>query len=169
REPKPLLAEFLVTGDITDTTPVADLVITADVLTDTGSVEHRVITLPVTVSAAEGAHVEPEVRQEMLLLEAARGRREALELRERGDFEGAARSLRSLSKTLNDAGLDNPEIEAEAEELHSMAATFAANAVSEADQKYMYHRAYNSMTGRRKKDMLIQRKRPKREEEPPSA
>ncbi|HEX2167832.1 MAG TPA: VWA domain-containing protein [Longimicrobiales bacterium] len=43
-------------------------------------------------------------------------------------------------------------------ELGALADTFAAHSVSEADQKYMYHRAYNSMTGRRKKDELIRRK-----------
>lgn len=162
REPKPLLAEFLVSdagdNETSGVTPVAELLIAADVLTADGGVERQVVTLPVTFSREAGAHVDPEVRREMLLLEAARVRRDALERRSRGDFDGAADSLRALKRTISAAAPDDVELLEEAEELGALADTFSAHAVSEADQKYMYHRAYNSMTGRRKKDELIRRK-----------
>jgi Ca-activated chloride channel family protein len=168
REPKPLLAEFLVTVDVVEATPVAELIVSGDVLTTDGGVERQVITLPVTLSADEGARVEPDVRREMLLLEAARARRDALDRRERGDFDGAAASLRQLKHRLSAAAPDDAELQQEADELGTLADSFAAYSVSEADRKYMYQRSYNAMSGRRRKDELIRRMK-RKQEEPPSA
>jgi Ca-activated chloride channel family protein len=158
REPRPLLAEFLITRAIGETTAVAVLTVSGDVLTRDGAIEHQVITLPVTLSADEGARVEPEVRREMLLLETARVRREALERRGRGDFDGAAASLRELKDKLSAAPCD-PQLQQEADEIGTLADSFAACSVSDADQKYMYQRSYNTTSGRRRKDDLIRRKR----------
>jgi Ca-activated chloride channel family protein len=167
REPKPMLVEFLVSDRVADHVLVATLTITADVLTADGGVEHQVITVPVSVDAT-GAHIEPEVRRELLLLEASRARRAALELRERGDFDGAAQALHAMRAKLDAFGVEDPHMLEEAEDLNTIAASFAAHTVSEADRKYMYQRAYNSSTGRRAKDALIRRSRPK-DEEPPTA
>lgn len=169
REPKPLLAEFLITTDTGETIAVAELVIAGDVLTADGGVERQVITLPVTLSAEEGARVEPEVRREMLLLEVARARREALDRRDRGDIDGAAGSLHAMTMRIHAAAPHDAELRQEAHELDALAADFAADTVSEADRKYMYHRAYNTMSGRRMKDELIRRKTQKRRKEPPTA
>ena len=166
REPKPLLAEFLVTGAVTTDTLVTQLVVTGDVLTANGGVEHHEITLPVMLSPTEGAHVEPELRRELLLLEAARARRDALKRRCDGDFDGAAATLRQASHSLREASPGDEELVREAEELGDLAASFVAMNVSEADAKYMYHRAYNASSGRRKKDELIRRMKRKDEERP---
>jgi Ca-activated chloride channel homolog len=167
REPKPLLAEFLLSGDVASDTLVAVLTVEADVLTPDGAVEHHVIRLPITVSAAEGARTEPEVRRELLLLEAAKARRDALELRERGEYDSAAKMLRALRDKLEALGVADSELQDEAADLDAVAASFAASHVSEADRKYMSHLAYNATTGRRMKDHLIRRTKPKKDDDPP--
>jgi Ca-activated chloride channel family protein len=166
REAKPLLAEFLVTGDDADSMLVAELVIAGDVLTADGGVERQVITVPVLLSAADGAHVEPEVRREMLMLEVARARREALDLGATGDFDGAARTLSTMRESIRASAPADEQLMEEAAELDALSATFASARVSEMDRKYMYQRSYNASSGRRAKDELIRRPR-RRPEEPP--
>jgi Ca-activated chloride channel homolog len=166
REPKPLLAEFLVAGDVALPASVAELVVSGDVVLEDGRVERQVITLPVTL-ADEAAHVDPEVRRELLLLETARARRAALELRDRGDLGGAVSALRSARVMLSTSGFDDADIAEETGDIVAMEQSLHAATFGEADAKYMYHRAYNASTGRRKKDELIRRKKQSRKEEPP--
>lgn len=166
REPKPLLAEFLVAGDVALPAPVAELVVSGDVILEDGRVERQVITLPVTL-ADEAPHVDPEVRRELLLLETARARRAALELRDRGDLGGAANALRSARVMLSTSGFDDAGIAEEAGDIVAMEQSLHAATFGEADAKYMYQRAYNASTGRRKKDELIRRMKQSRKEEPP--
>jgi Ca-activated chloride channel homolog len=166
REPKPLLAEMLVPGDVADAVLVAELVVSGDVLTADGGVERQVITLPVMVSAAEGARVEPELRKELLLLATARARREALERRERGDWDGAAGVLLQARAALSDAGLDDEVLREEAEDVAAMSRSFHDRSVTAADRKYLHQRAHNVARGRKGKDELIRRSRP---EEKPTA
>jgi Ca-activated chloride channel family protein len=168
REPRPLLAEFLVTDDAPGVIAVAELVITADVLTANGGVEHQTLRLPVTISADEGARVEPELRRELLLLEVARARRGALECRERGDYSGAAEKLREAGARMNAAGIDDGELREEASDLAVMQESMASGSFAVADEKYMYQRAYNTSMGRRRKDELIRRMEQKRKTEPPA-
>jgi Ca-activated chloride channel homolog len=168
REPKPVLIELLVTGDVVGDTAVVELVVSGDVLTADGGVERQVIALPVTLSADESARVEPDVRKEMLLLAAARARNEALEMRERGDFDGAVNMLRATGRSLRCASIDDAQLAEHASDLHVTSESFAAREVSAADQKYMYQRAYNARRGRSMKDELIRRETLK-EEEPPEA
>lgn len=165
REPKPLLVE-LVAGDVVSDTHLLTLVVAGDVLTASGDVEHQVITLPVTLTAGEVMHVEPDVRREMLLLAAAQARRTALELRENGDYTAAANLLRATGATLREAGLNDAELMEEAADITAMS-EIAPAAFTIADAKYMYQRAYTSTSGRRSKSNLIRRRR--EEEEPPTA
>jgi Ca-activated chloride channel homolog len=170
REPKPLLVELLVGDDIAPDILAVTFTIAGDVLSADGGVEHRVITLPVTVAASEGARVEPEVRRELLLLSAARARRDALELQERGDHHGAAQALRNAGGILREDTMfsADAELQEEVGDLDTLAATYAAEMATAADAKYMYQRSYASMSGRRKKAELIRRMK-QEEEEPPSA
>jgi Ca-activated chloride channel homolog len=165
REPRPLLAEFLVTGAATGEVAVAELIVSGDVLMADGRIERQTITLPVMLGEG-AAHVEPEVRRELLLLETARARRDALELRERGDFDSAANLLGMARTKLRAAGLDDAELHEEEADLAGMEASLAAGIFVAEDAKYMYHRAYNASTGRRKKDELIRRTQRRREEPP---
>jgi Ca-activated chloride channel homolog len=169
REPKPLLAEFLLRDVAGTDSPVAVLTVEADVIAPDGSVTHQVIRLPVSVSAEEGARVDPDVRRELLLLEAAKARQDAVELRERGDYDGAAQALHAareklLACDMADAGLDE-----EAADLGGVAASLAAHDTSESHRKYLIQRTYNASTGRKSKDRLIRRQKPQKDEDPPAA
>jgi Ca-activated chloride channel homolog len=169
REPKPLLVELLLGDDAAGDVLAVTFTISGDVLTADGAVERRTITLPVTVAASEGARIEPEVRRELLLLAAARARREALHLRERGEHDAAADTLRKAGSLLRSdtAFGHDAELQEEASDLSAAVLSFDAHTVSAADEKYHYQRAYSSMSGRRKKAELIRRL--KHDEEPPAS
>lgn len=169
REPKPLLAEFLVSGDVATDVLVAVVTIEADVLTAEGGVEHQVVRLPITVSPAAGARIEPEVRRELLLLEAAKARRDAVALRDGGDYDGAAHVLREVRSKLEAHGVSDPELQEEVADLEGVAASFVARDSSESHRKYLMQRVYNASTGRRAKDELIRRMKRQQDEEPPVA
>lgn len=160
REPKPLLVELLVGDDADGSVLVATFIVSGDVVTSDG-VERRTITLPITVAMSEGARVEPEVRREMLLISAARARRQAMELRDQGNLPAAASALRATGTMLRTdvAFGSDAEVAEEAGDLETLAASFDMHAVSEADMKYMYQRSHDSMRGRRSKAELIRRNR----------
>jgi Ca-activated chloride channel family protein len=149
REPRRVLAELLIphteTGDEID---VAHIEVVAHVLTREGGVELRTISLPVTLSPVEGGKVEPEVRKEVLLVEAAQARKEALEHRDRGDWEAAASMLRDTASKVRDAGMEDPCLEEELQDLESSSALFEERTVSAQDAKYLKQRAYSSMRSR---------------------
>lgn len=87
REPRLLLAEFLVRSrDLAEVVEIAELTVRAHVLTEKGGVELQEIRLPVEVSLAGGPRVDPEVRREMLLQEAARARDDARKAQQEGNF-----------------------------------------------------------------------------------
>jgi Ca-activated chloride channel family protein len=159
REPKSLLCEFLV-SDVADAAPraVALLVITADVIEADG-VAHTTLELPITVSLAEGPRVDPEVRRELLLLEAARVRREALADEREGNFEQGRARLQALHDKLAAAGVADAELREQAEDIAPMVASFQEATVSESDRKYLYQQAYNISTSRRTKQELIRRRK----------
>jgi Ca-activated chloride channel homolog len=162
REPKPLLVEVLVRDDASPDVPALTFVVSGDVLLPDGAVEHRVVTLPVTVAASEGARVEPEVQREMILLAAARARREALDRQATGDFQGAANALRAAGGMLREVApfSADAELQEEAADLDLLASSYDAHLISEADRKYMYQRSYSRSTGRQKKAELIRRRPP---------
>jgi hypothetical protein len=132
---------------------VAELVVVAHVLTDEGGVERQEITFPIISRLTSSGHAEPEVRREMLLLDAAKAREDALRMRDDGDFGGAAATLRETAAALSaspavygDLGSDLRE---QADDLADMAARFDADAVSDEDAKYLAQRAYNAHRGKR--------------------
>jgi len=151
REPRRVLMEFLLPPEAPaaeGTAQVGRVTVTAHVITEAGGVELHEITLPLTLSPEEGGRVEPEVRKELLLLEAARLRREALEARERGDWGTAAQALRGYGNRVAAAGLQDPEVLEEARDLEGMAASFDRAEVDAADVKYMKQRAYSRQRSR---------------------
>ncbi len=146
REPRRILMEFLVpprSPARTRRPGVAHLVVTAHVITEAGGVELQEIDMPVTLSPEEGGKAEPEVRKEILLVEAARVSKEALEARDRGDWDAAARALRSYSDSVRASGIQDAEVEEEARDLERMVASFEERAVYDADVKYMKQRVYS--------------------------
>ena len=160
REPRSLLCEFLVTADAGQATslPVATLVVTADVVVAEG-IEHRRVELPITVSPADGPRVDADIQRELLLLEAARARREALEAERAGEYERGRAHLVAAHTRLSAFAAGDPQLGEEAEDLALSATLYEAREVVEADRKYLRHRAYNVTTGRAAKSELIRRTR----------
>jgi Ca-activated chloride channel family protein len=168
REPKRLLLELAVDevpgagaggspGDAA-ATHLATLSLTADVLEAGGGVVHRTLDLAITLDVEEGARVDPEVRREMLLLDAADARERALEEERRGRWDAAAEALRRASRKLRTAGLDDERVQEEAEDLERMSVRAEAREMDEADRKYLYQRAYDSGRGRGSSHRTISRK-----------
>ncbi len=148
-EPKSLLCEFLLTSDGGDAeTDVATLTVEGHVLLPNGGVEKRTVELPIRVSRAAGAVVEPEVRREALLLKAARAREAALEDRARGAFEDGARKLRSVAEKMAPHAAADDDVRDEMEDLRDLAERFDAEQVTAADAKYMHQRAYSRGTSK---------------------
>ena len=175
REPRSVLVEFFVptlpdgAGDAGEVT-IAQLALTAHVLTDGGGVERQEIVFPVVSRLTEAGHSEPEVRREMLLLDAAKAREDALRLRDEGDMGGAAAMLHRMSRAMGapvmafDTAV-GAELEEQARDLADMAGRFAADEVREEDAKYLAQRAYNAHRGKRAYEAKLSRV-PRR---PPSA
>lgn len=132
---------------------------------ESGAVEREEIRLPIRASLAEGPRVEPEVRRELLLQEAARVRQEVREARESGDFDRADGMLCAVSERLASFDPADPELAEEAEDLREMAERFRAHTVSEADAKYLYERAYAGATcrpGNARANSRVERRRERR-------
>lgn len=150
REPRRLLLEVLLGPDAgaSEDADVVTLEVTAQVLTADGGVELETTSLPITLSPEDGGKVEPEVRREVLLLEAAKVREEALEDRSRGDYEAGRRKLRAMADRLEDEAVDDPTLREELEDLEMTERLFQVGEVSSGDVKYMKQRSYMSTRSR---------------------
>jgi Ca-activated chloride channel family protein len=158
REPKLLLAEFLVPATEEEgEVEVARLTVSGYILTAGGGVEIRTIALPIVLTPTAGGKIEPEVRREWLVLEAARARREALERRELGDYEGASTQLRDLAANIEAAGIDHVELREEITDLRTISEQIATYGVSEADAKYLHQRSYDKLRSRKRSTDRITR------------
>jgi Ca-activated chloride channel family protein len=135
-------------GDALTKASVAQVVVRAHVLTAGGGVEAQEIVLPITLSPEEGGQVDSEVRKEILLLEAARARDEALEARGRGDFASGRAKLALAARKLRTSGLDDGVVREELADLDATAQRFEEESVSMADIKYMKQRAYSTHRSR---------------------
>ena len=146
REPKSVLVELFVPGlESPSDVRLADIVVNAHVLTDGGGVDRQEVRFPISSPLTSAGHAEPEVRHEILLLDAARAREEALRKRDEGDLGGAAAVLRAMTLAFREApGGMTPELEKQAADLVAMADRFAAGSVDGADAKYLAQQAYNS-------------------------
>ncbi|RMH11228.1 MAG: VWA domain-containing protein [Gemmatimonadetes bacterium] len=155
REPRRILFRFLVRparqgapGEEPEALDVARVRVTAQVITGTGSVEQRTIDLPLSFSPSEGATVHPEIRKEVLLVEAARAREEALQRREAGDWQGAARAMHAAADHLRMSCPGDAAVEEEARDLRSSAVLCEQGPLMAEDVKYLKHRIYVSMRSR---------------------
>ena len=174
REPKSVLVEFFVPSlignaadgaDASDVA-VASILVTAHVLTDAGGVELQEITFPIVTRLTTAGRAEPEVRRQMLLLDAAKAREDALRLRDEGDFGGAAVALQEMSARLASApaeygdayGAEGArELREQALDLADLAERFVGAEVTEADAKYLAQRAYNAHRGKRAYEAKLSR------------
>jgi Ca-activated chloride channel homolog len=147
-EPRSVLMEFLVREDEEAEVDVATVMVEGYVLLPNGNVEKRSVTLPIQVTRMGVAVVEPEVRKELLLLEAARVREEALEDRARGEFRYGAERLRRTAEKLESQAAHDPAVRDEMEDLRELAQRYEEEQVSAADAKWMYHRAHSRSRSR---------------------
>jgi len=167
REPRHVLADFLLKpaeeGQEEAEIDVGTFVVTAHVLNEDGSIEKQEVTLPIKLSPVEGGYTEPTVRKEMLHLEAARERRQAVEDWDRGDFEGARQRLESFGVGIANSPYADDELREEAADFNRMAARSAVHLVSAEDRKYMHLRQHWATHSKRKAAERVSRV--KREEE----
>lgn len=149
REPRHLLAEFLVEAmDPTAEVEIATLTVTAHVVAEKGRIERQEIRLPIRASLAGGPRVDPDVRRELLLQEAARAREEAYRAHREGDDDHASTVLLEAAEVLAAYAAGDPALLEEAQDLTEFADRFAAYEVNEADAKYLYQRGYAISTSR---------------------
>ena len=178
REPRPVLAEFLMkpaeqsgemmsaSGRGPDEIPVGTIVVMADVLTEDGGVQEREVALPIRLSPAEGGLVEEEVRRELTLLEAAKAREAALEARTAEEFQAARASLRAMSSRVRGFDPDDDYLAEEADDLDEMAIGLESNELRAVDRKYMAYRSRHAHRGRKSAmDSLSRKKRAERRRE----
>ncbi len=150
REPRRVLLEILLKPDATDEgdAHVADLEVVAQVMTPGGGVEQQTVSLPITLSPEAGGKVEPEIRKEVLLLEAARAREEALEAERRGDYQGGGETLHRAMEVLEASAGSDVDVAEELRDLAAMEAQFRVGEVGASDVKYMKQRAAEARRSR---------------------
>lgn len=148
-EPRALLMEFLLRSDVAAEVHVATVKVKGYALLQDGSVEKRMIKLPIQVSRSGAAVVNADVRKELVLLEAARAREEALEDRTRGAYADGARRLRRVADKMEPHAAGDTTVQDEMEDLRDLAGRFEAEEVSAADEKWLYQRAYSASRSRR--------------------
>jgi hypothetical protein len=151
REPKRVLIEFAVpSAEPGVEVDIAEVLITADVLTEGGGVERQQVRLPIRASLTEAGIHNPKVQREMLLAETARVREAALEDQARGDYASGERRLREMARRVKTEGHEgDAAIAEEAEDLERMADRYRRRSVSEQDRKYMNQRSYDSSRSKR--------------------
>lgn len=161
REPRSLLLEFFVPGlDERETVAIAEVVVGSYVVTANGGVAKQEERLPIVSSLSGAGVVDPEVRRELLVMEAARAREEAVELSRRGDDGGAADILRSSARALHEAApVYGAPFREQATDLEELASRLESNVFSAADAKYSAQRAYNARRGKHAYEEKISRRR----------
>jgi len=159
-EPRSVLVEFVLDSLPHEPVTIGTVRTTAAVFDTDGSLEARTIDMPIVVSAADGPVTSAEVRRELLLLEAARVREQAMEDGRRGDARSAGEKLMEMSYRLRESFAD-PEMLREADDLEAIASTLSLAAMSAADLKYLHQRAKDARRGRTRASEVIARGRKK--------
>ena len=115
-----------------------------------GEVALHTVTVPITVTAgldpaAMDPGADPRVTEEVLVLQAARARREARDAAERGDYRAASALLSQGAEYLNLAGAPAPAVA----EMQADAAQLAGGYWSAAESKKQFSRSRSAQRGRR--------------------
>jgi Ca-activated chloride channel family protein len=167
-EPKPLLLELFVPLARlalleADVKPIATLSVSADVITATGGVEHRVSHLPIASSLDGQQRMEPEIEMAVLLAHAAKAREEAARLQRAGEADMAERVMREASAQFRTSAespsMDSALLLRDAEEFDALADQYSRGAFSELEAKYQMQRTYNARRGKQSYDEKLRRKR----------
>lgn len=168
-EPKPLLFELFVPavtvhGLPTATTAIAMLSVSADVITGSGGVEHRVVHLPLSATLDGQNHLQPEIEHAVLLARTAKAREEAARRQRAGDAHGAQAAMLSAQASLLASPLTHDaafaeELADQADDLSRLAEQYASDTFSERDAKYQMQRSYNQKRGKLGYDKTLSRRR----------
>jgi Ca-activated chloride channel family protein len=161
REPRTLLVEFLVPdpGMALDV-QIAEITVSAHVLTADGGVERQEVRFPVSHPLSREGHTEPEVRRELLLQGAARARDAALEAQSQGDFRRARRHLREAKGAFAAAPMPaDSAMQEEMTDLEAMEHRMELDSFTPADAKYLHQRAYDTRRGTHSKSQWVSRVR----------
>jgi Ca-activated chloride channel family protein len=162
--PRPLgLTLFVNDLDVLGPCEVAQVLVTADVLTDAG-IEHRVVTLPVKANLDGADHVEPAVERTLLRFQSAKAREDAIARADAGDLDGAAHALREARHKLSAYGAD-PEVADEMDDLAAEADRMASREYGARDRKYNVAQAVGEWSGRKDYKQRI-RRRPRGPKQP---
>lgn len=158
REGKTLLFEFLVPGLAhADAVEIATLTVSGQVLTAGGGVEQETVRFTVRTPLDRAGHEEPEVRRQVLLVDAARAREEALRLLDSGDPSSAAVTLlRAADHLVAEPTIDPDEVR----ELREAASAIEDGAFDALDAKYHSSRSRNIRRGRVLYDRKLRRPPP---------
>ncbi len=155
REPKSVLMEFVLpAAPGPEPIHVANIVISADVITIGGGVEHQRITLPVSGPFSDEPRTEPEIERETLLLDAAEAQERAREMADDGDFDAASAIIRSSVSRLYESG--DASLATQAADMEQLGERMSGGLYDRADAKYMRQQSYNI---RRQKGMLSEKSR----------
>jgi Ca-activated chloride channel family protein len=125
------------------------------------STEHRVFEQPITVNlvAPEGAPrlPDPDVSQSILLLEAARARKQAVTAADQGDYNTAAMVLRSAAQVIGSAPISNSQLDDEQRALIQQAEQVEQGAAqyNPYHRKTMSTQAFYTMTNRHDDTVML--------------
>jgi hypothetical protein len=131
----------------------------ADVVSEDG-IEHRTTVMPVLANLDGEDHVEPTVEQTFLRFQAARAREEAVRQADRGEFDGAAASLRDAAGALLECPAA-PWVAEEVEDLRAEAARMDQRRYDASDRKYQGARAMASRDMKAEYVQRVSRRRPR--------
>lgn len=174
-EPKLLLLEMLIGGGghPDRSVDLASLRLTADVVTrrkDGGgglAVEHRTVALPITFSPGGGPVLHPEIRRELVFLNAAAAREAALRDEADGRWSEGARRLRESALEVREHADGDPRALEEAQDLTAMAERLEAEGLDARDRKYMAQRSWGTRRAKGTAWEAMSRSRPREEEDHP--
>ena len=114
-----------------------------------GQIQLHTVTVPIVVTAGDpndlDTAADPAVTEEVLVLEAARARRQARDAAERGDYDQASRLLASSADMLDLAGIRPFEVA----ELRTDAAALSQGQWSAAEAKKQFSRSRSTQRGRK--------------------
>ena len=111
---------------------------------------------------AEGPVSNPEVRRELLLLEAAQVRTQAVHEQKQGYYDRAAEKMSAMATKLRSSGIQDAQVSEEADDLELLSQQMREQQWTVREDKYMYQRAYDSTRAMRSKmEHIARTKRPK--------
>lgn len=150
-------------------TKIATLKFDYDELTMDGSSEHHTWEMPVNVNVqsdvAEPVLKDPHVMENVLLLKAANARREAIRNADKGKYKEATEALQKVIDDIDEAGIENEQINEERSALQSQAKQMedGPDTYDNYSRKTMSTQAMYTLTDRHDETMVLRRREVLRE------